>query len=530
MLAGMESSEFSQRYRAVAARDRRFDGQFVMGVRTTGIYCRPSCPARTPKPGNVEFLPTSAAAHLAGYRACRRCLPEAVPGSPWWNVRQDVAARAMRLIADGVVDRDGVEGLARRLGYSSRQLARVLVAELGAGPLALARAQRAQNARHLLTATDLPASDVAFAAGFSSIRQFTDTIAEVFGLTPTQVRATGRRAARAARIVRTASAVRAPASPGGGHVTVRLRLPYRRPLDLAGLLGWFAERALTGVEAVTPQSYARVLHLPHGPGAVEVRSAGPAVGDQGSAARLDATMVLADLADLAPAIARTRRLLDLDADPVAVDVALSSHRLLAPAVRATPGIRIPGLPDPTEAVTRAICGQQVGVSAARAQVQALVAAAGQDAGLPADCPVTTAFPGPEAVARVAPEVIRGPVARTQTLVRVCQALADGDLALGIEEQPAEASARLREFPGIGVWTADYVVLRLLGAPDILMSHDVAARRGARALGLPGTARVLEREGSALAPWRSYLSEHLWAAAGPPRPGLPGLSQEGHDQP
>ncbi|MCU1438216.1 MAG: DNA-3-methyladenine glycosylase, partial [Naasia sp.] len=203
--------DFTERYRAISAKDRRFDGQFVTAVRSTGIYCRPSCPARTPKPENVTFYPTSAAAHAAGYRACKRCLPEAVPGSPDWNVRGGLAGRAMRLIADGVVERAGVPGLAERLGYTTRHVTRVLTEELGAGPLALARAQRAQNARALLTSTDLPITSVAFAAGFDSVRQFNDTVAEVFELTPTAIRARGR----------------ADDAPAPGRV--RLRLAARPP-------------------------------------------------------------------------------------------------------------------------------------------------------------------------------------------------------------------------------------------------------------------------------------------------------------
>ena len=195
------SLTFDERYRAIDARDARFDGQFVTAVRSTGIYCRPSCPARTPKPENVTFYPTSAAAHEAGYRACKRCLPEAAPGSPAWNLRGDVAGRAMRLIADGVVEREGVPGLAARLGYSSRHLTRLLTEELGAGPLALARAQRAHTARMLLVSTDLPASDVAFSAGFTSVRQFNDTISEVFGMAPLALRARRRGDATPARLL-----------------------------------------------------------------------------------------------------------------------------------------------------------------------------------------------------------------------------------------------------------------------------------------------------------------------------------------
>ena len=221
--------DFWQRYRAIDARDTRFDGQFYTAVRTTGIYCRPSCPARTPKAGNVTFYETSAAAHDAGYRACKRCLPEAVPGTPAWNIRSDIAGRAMRLINDGVINRDGVEGLASRLGYSSRQLNRILSHELGAGPLSLARASRAQTARTLLVSTSLKVADVAFAAGFSSVRQFNETIGEVFAMTPSALRATARH--------------RAPAAT----TALTLSLPYREPFD-PGVFDFLAVRAIPGIE------------------------------------------------------------------------------------------------------------------------------------------------------------------------------------------------------------------------------------------------------------------------------------------
>src|SRR4051812_37329921 len=235
-------------YRAVKSRDRRFDGVFFIAVRTTGIYCRPSCPARTPAYENVTFHPTSAAAQAAGFRACKRCLPDATPGSPDWDVAADVAGRAMRLIADGVVDRDGVEGLAGRIGYTSRHLTRILTQELGAGPLALARAKRAQTARVLLETTELTHADIAFAAGFSSVRQFNDTVREVYATTPTQLR--GRR------------------SHGDTTGTLQLRLAVRTPFAGAALLGFLRARAVPGVEAAGDTTYSRTLALPHGSGVV----------------------------------------------------------------------------------------------------------------------------------------------------------------------------------------------------------------------------------------------------------------------
>jgi AraC family transcriptional regulator of adaptative response / DNA-3-methyladenine glycosylase II len=289
--------DFDERYRIIASRDPRFDGQFITAVRSTGIYCRPSCPARTPKAANVTFYETSAAAHEAGYRACKRCLPEAVPGTPAWNLRDDLAARAMRLIGDGVIEREGVDGLSRRVGYSSRHLTRVLSQELGAGPLALSRAHRAQTARTLLTSTDLPMADIAFAAGFTSIRQFNDTVGEVFELTPTEIRARQSRANAA--------------TPG----SIELSLPYREPFDAAGVFAWLAARAIPGIEVATADSYTRSLALPGGPAWFTVRQ-------HRSRLLLDAHLTA--LGDLPVLVARIRRLFDLDADPVAIDAALSA--------------------------------------------------------------------------------------------------------------------------------------------------------------------------------------------------------------
>jgi AraC family transcriptional regulator of adaptative response / DNA-3-methyladenine glycosylase II len=298
-------------YQAMQSRDARFDGWFYVAVSTTGIYCRPSCPAVTPQRRNVSFHPTAAAAQAAGYRACLRCRPDATPGSPQWNLRADVAGRAMRLIADGVVDREGVDGLARRLAYSPRQLRRLLQSELGAGPLGLARAQRAHTARLLIETTGLPFAEVAFAAGFASLRQFNDTVRTVFALTPREMR---RRAQ--ARAAGRADEVRS--TPG--LTTVALRLPFRPPLDAAGLLGFFAARAVPGLENVESGTYRRALSLAHGPGIVELTPSDGCV---------TATLHLTDLRDLAAAVSRCRALLDLDADPQAVDAALSADPLLA---------------------------------------------------------------------------------------------------------------------------------------------------------------------------------------------------------
>ena len=478
-------TDFDERYRAINARDTRFDGQFVTAVRSTGIYCRPSCPARTPKPQNVTFYPTSAAAHEAGYRACKRCLPEAAPGSPAWNVRGDTAARAMRLIADGVIEREGVPGLAARLGYSSRHLTRLLSAELGAGPLALARAHRAHTARMLLVGTDMPISDVAFSAGFASIRQGNDTIREVFGLTPGEVRA--RRRSSGIEV-----------APG----VIDLVLPYRGPLDAGGIFAWMTARALPGVEEATPTSFSRHLRMAGGPAWFEVR--------QDAAERLHLRARVAQLGDLAPLVATVRRIFDLDADPIAIDEALAAHPELAPLVARTPGIRVPGSADPHEMLIRAMIGQQITVVAARTALSGLAEALGErtENGL--------LFPTMAAIAERGAEVLRGPAARIRAITGAAAALADGSLRLTVGDDGAEQRAALLAMPGIGPWTADYVRMRVLGDPDILLPGDVALRAGAAASGLPGDPKPLIAWAERTAPWRSYLSAHLWRAA-PVRP-------------
>jgi AraC family transcriptional regulator of adaptative response / DNA-3-methyladenine glycosylase II len=482
-------------YRAVASRDPRFDGQFVTAVRTTGIYCRPSCPAVTPKRTNVEFWPTAAAAQLRGFRACRRCLPDAVPGSPEWNVRADLAGRAMRLIGDGVVERDGVPGLAARLGYSERHLGRVLSAELGAGPLALARAHRAHTARLLVETTPMAMADVAFAAGFASVRQFNDTVLEVYGVPPTTLRAeAGRRAL--------------PTAAGA----IVLRLAYRPPFDAEGLLGFLGARVIDGVEQVVGGTYRRTMRLPRGPATVELALTGEG-GRRPRGAHVVATLRLSDPRDLAPAVARLRRLLDLDADPAAVDAALAADPVLAPSVAAVPGVRLPGTVDPAETALRAVLGQQVSVAAARTTATRLAAALGErlSAELAGDGP-DLLFPAAATVAEHAADVLTGPARRTATVVGLAAALADATLVLDAGRDPAALRAELTALPGVGPWTAGYLAIRVLGDPDELLPGDLAVRRGARALGIDD----LPRHAARWAPWRSYAALHLWRASTPSR--------------
>ncbi len=408
-----------------------------------------------------------------------------MPGSPEWNLRADLAGRAMRLIADGVVERDGVPGLATRLNYSERHLTRVLTAELGAGPLALARAHRAQDARLLIETTTLPLGDIAFAAGFASVRQFNDTIRAVFAATPSELR--GWAARRMPR--------QAP-----GRITIRLA--YRPPLDTAGLLNFLAVRSLPGVEVANAQHYARSLRLPHGTGTADLT---PREGHVACTLRLD------DLRDLGSAVARLRRLFDLDADPKAFDELLGADAALAGPVAAVPGIRVPGCVDGEEIVLRALLGQQVSVAAARTATARLVAELGEPLNTPDD-ELTTLFPTAASIAEHGADVLTGPRRRIDTIRRVSAALAEGTLAVHVGRDTDELRADLEAQPGIGSWTAGYVLVRVLGAPDVLLTSDVALRRGAEALGLPSDQDGLAARSRAWRPWRSYAGMHLWRAA------------------
>jgi len=486
-------------YHAAQSKDARFDGQFFCAVTSTGIYCRPSCPARTPKRENMRFYATAAAAQQAGFRACLRCRPDATPGSPEWNIRADIVARAMRLIRDGVVDREGVEGLAGRLGYSTRQLNRLLTAEVGTGPLALARAQRSQTARVLLETTDLPVAHVAFAAGFASVRQCNDTVRQTFADTPSGLRA---------RAARTALGRRSKQEPAAQ--AIRLRLPCRQPFNPASVLDFLGLRALPGVEVLDGASYARSLRLPHGHGIVTLW-APEAEGSEGPAF-VEAELVLTDLRDLQTAVARCRQLLDLDADPVAVWEALRRDPLLGALVRRDPGRRVPGAADGFELAVRAVIGQQVSVPGARTVAGRLVLAAGER--LPdALGAVTHLFPTPAALVELAerdPGAFSMPAGRRRALVALAEAVGAGAVVIDAGADPAELRRSLVALPGIGPWTAEYVAMRALRDPDAFMPTDLGIRKGAVALGFPDDPAHLRELTERWRPWRSYAMAHLWA--------------------
>jgi AraC family transcriptional regulator of adaptative response / DNA-3-methyladenine glycosylase II len=474
MIAGMDL-DFERCYQATLSRDPRFDGWFIVGVRTTGIYCRPSCPSPVcPKPANVTFFRTAAAAQLAGLRACKRCRPDAVPGSPEWNTRADLTGRAMRLIAGGVVDREGVPGLARQLAVSVRQLHRLLVDEVGAPPLALARSQRAYQARLLIETTRMPFGEVAFAAGFASIRQFNDTLRDVFDATPSRLRAAVRR--------------RGDPHPGGG---LTLRLALRQPYDPYGVVGWLAARALTGIEEYADGAYRRTLRLPGGPATVTLRPAPDCV---------HATFRLATMADLGTAVARCRRLLDLDADPGSHLAVLAADPALAPLTGALPGLRLPGTVDGAETALRIVLG-----SHARTLVTTLAdPLPGPDGGL------THTFPDPTTVAAAD---LALPAAPASTVRALAQRLATGELRLDEGADRVEVRRGLLAVPGLGPARIEDLMLHALGDPDSFPAADRSLRAAAAAHRLPADTAGLIRHADRWRPWRGYGAHLLWRSGG-----------------
>jgi AraC family transcriptional regulator of adaptative response / DNA-3-methyladenine glycosylase II len=477
-------TEVDRCVRAVQSKDERFDGWFFTAVLTTRIYCRPSCPVVPPKVVNMRFYPSAGAAQQAGFRACKRCRPDASPGSPQWNVRADLVARAMRLIGDGLVDREGVPGLASRLGYSVRQIERQLTAELGAGPLTLARAQRAQTARLLIETTTLPMSEVAQASGFSSVRTFNDTVRDVFALTPTELRARAK-----------------GASQGQAPGVISLRLPFRRPLFQDNLFGHLVATGVPGVEEWRDGAYRCALRLPHGYGVASLRPLPEHI-----ACRL----ALTDLRDLTTAINRCRWLLDLDADPVAIDDQLATDEVLAPLVAKSPGRRVPRTTDPEEFAVRAVLGQQVSTAAARTHAARLVRAHGEPIEDPEGGGLTHLFPTTAALVELDPASLAMPRTRRSTLLGLISAMAGGDVGLAIGGDWERVRAQLAALPGIGPWTVESIAMRAMGDPDAFIATDLGVRLAAEALDLPAKSADLIRRSTRWSPWRAYAVQHLWA--------------------
>ncbi|MGB9373070.1 MAG: AlkA N-terminal domain-containing protein [Jiangellales bacterium] len=458
-------------YRAVSSRDGRWDGRLYLGVVSTGVYCRPSCPARTPKPQNCRYYASGAAAVAAGFRACRRCRPDALPGTRDDDHRGDLVARALRLIRDGAVDDAGVAGLAARLNVSERHLTRVLTAEVGVGPARLASSRRAQMARLLIEQSPLTMADVAFTAGFASVRQFNDVMRAEFGRPPSALRGSRR------------DGDRRPTAHGPG---LALRLPYREPFAAEQVWGYLGARLVPGVERLEDDgTLVRGLRTRSGQGRVAVAK------PSGGVVRL--RLEVAELNDLGAAVAAVRRWLDLDADPGAVAATLALDPSLADLVHGSPGLRVPGTLDGFELAVRAVVGQQVSVTGARTLLGRVAGAVGPSG----------MFPSAKQVAEAGPAAFAGlglTGRRVDTLVALASAVADGGLGLDPGADRLEVRRRLLALRGIGPWTADYIALRALGDPDAWPATDLVLARRVRADGLdPARWR----------PWRGYAAMYLW---------------------
>jgi AraC family transcriptional regulator of adaptative response / DNA-3-methyladenine glycosylase II len=478
-------------YAALRSRDARFDGRFFVGVHTTGIFCRPVCPARTPKLSSVRFFACAAAAQAEGFRPCKRCRPETSPGTPAWLGSSAIVSRALRLIGEGGLDEATVDAFAARLGVGDRQLRRLFARHLGASPAEIARARRVHFARRLIDETALPMTEVAFSAGYKSIRDFNFAVRATFGRSPRELRRgrTQRSAARAA-------------DPGD----LVVRLPYRPPLDFSGLLGFLRLRAIPGVEWVGDGCYRRTLAQDGAAGAIELRS----VPDED---QLEMRVRLPAYGGLIGTVERARRIFDLGADPLQIMDALRRDPLLAPRLRRVTGLRVPGAWDGFELAVRAVLGQQVSVKGATTLAGRLVQRFGKPAtGLGEG--LTHVFPPPEALAEADLARIGLPAARAETLRGLARAVATGSLRLDAAQGLDEAIARLVAIPGIGAWTAHYVAMRALGEPDAFPASDLGLRRALARGGTPLSARELERVAEAWRPWRAYAAVALWTSPAP----------------
>jgi AraC family transcriptional regulator, regulatory protein of adaptative response / DNA-3-methyladenine glycosylase II len=474
-------------YRAISLRDARFDGRFFTGVKTTGIYCRPVCPARTPRSENVTFYPTAAAAQDAGFRPCLRCRPETAPDLAAWRGSSNTVSRALALIELGGLDEGDVDALAARLGVGERQLRRLFREHLGASPVAVAQTRRVLLAKQLIHETRLPMSEVAFAAGFGSVRRFNETFLVLFG--------------RAPSALRRANTTEVSAGPRG-EIAVLLR--YRPPYDWPAMLEFLRRRAIPGVEIVTADRYLRSVQLEGVQGTVGVELAGRHA--------LRATVRFPRLSALPALIARLRRVFDLAADPVAISRHLATDPALAPLIKARPGLRVPGAWDGFELAIRAVLGQQVTVAAAARLAGRLVAAHGEPLGEADGSALTHVFPRPEALADADLTFLGMPRSRAATLSAVAAAvIADPrlfDATCGLED----AVRRLRSIRGVGEWTAQYIALRQLREPDAFPAADVGLMRAmATRDGRGYSATQLLDRADSWRPWRAYAAQQLWAS-------------------
>lgn len=520
--------DFDACYRAISGRDTRWDGRVFLGVSSTGIYCRPSCPARKPIPENCRFFASAAACVAAGFRACKRCRPEAVPGTRDWDARGDLAARAVRRIRDGAVDSAGVAGLARELAVSERHLHRVLVEEVGASPLQLARTRRAHAARTLIEQTSLPLSDIAFAAGFGSLRQFGDTMREEFGVAPSQL-ARRKGIEDRSRLMGRSIDTSTPLSEERPSLSLQLRT--RSPYDVTGMRAFLGAHAIPGrdlimaasagaeAEAAEDALQARVLdrkfqetaHALDVPGGTAVAQIDWATArESGSYTSIPVRLTLPRISDAMPAISAIRRLLDLDADPLQIADALGGDPRLSDLITRRPGLRLPGARNSEEFAMGTVLGQQVSLAAARTLQGRLAAAFASKLDSPA-APAEGFHSAPD-MSRIAEsttaelrELIGLTEARAETLRTVANALVEGlDLGPGADRELARAE--LSALRGIGPWSVELIAMRALGDPDAYPAGDLILRRALETR----TERETIAAAEAWRPYRGYATQHLWA--------------------
>ncbi|MGC8521843.1 MAG: AlkA N-terminal domain-containing protein [Steroidobacteraceae bacterium] len=472
--------------RARRSRDSRFDGRFYFGVVSTGIYCRPICPA-APKAHSrhVRYFATAAGAHEAGFRPCLRCRPETAPGTPAWLGTSAVVRRALRLIEDGALDHARMPQFAARVGLGARQLDRLFAQHLGASPLALAQTRRLHFAKHLIDGSDLPMTEVALAAGYGSLRRFNDALRQAYGCSPRELRRQRREE-----------------TPQGAAGEVTLTLAYRPPYDWPRFREFLRARAIPGVEAFEADSYARVIRVDSGHALIRVR---PLPGRDALELRVSG----APAAALHRIASTARRVFDLTADPRQIARDLGADQPLRALVRRRPGLRIPGAWNPFECAVRAVLGQQVSVPAARTLAARLVERFGAPVSTPA-AGLTRAFPAPQPLANGNFDGLGITGARIEALRALARAVADGqvDFDAGAER----LSEQLTALRGFGAWTAQYVALRALGEPDALPEGDLVLRRMAGNGARPLTVLGLRQRAESWRPWRGYATLHLWYAA------------------
>lgn len=477
--------QFSQEQfeQARQARDPRFDGRFFIGVRTTGIYCRPICPVKLPKPDSCTFFLTAAAASEAGYRPCLRCRPEASPGTPAWAGTSTTVNRALRLIHDGALDEGSVQQLSDRLGVTTRHLSRLFAEHIGATPQSVAQTRRLHFAKRLLDETNLNMTEISHAAGYKSVRRFNDHIKRVYNRTPSEV--------RKHRVVNTTS---------GGF---SLQLGFRQPFDFASLLDFLSVRAIPGVESVIENSegrfYQRTIMLGDQPGRLQVSEV------EGKAA-LQLKVETSGAGQLLAVSNRVRRLFDLDADPAEVNRILTGHKHLRDLVQQNPGQRVPGCWEPFEIAVRAIVGQQVSVKGATTVMGRIAALYGESSeyGL--------CFPGPEVLMELDTSTLSMPVKRAQAIKDLSRAVAAGEVRFDSDVAAADLCERLLTIKGIGPWTAQYIAMRALSDPDAFLEGDLVLEKVAAQLFNTGSRAGLMALAENWRPWRAYAGMHMWRAA------------------